>query len=116
MHARKLDCTLQLDKDKWINPKRGFSRFINHSCDPNSGIRGRQNVVAMKNIKKGEEVTIDYSITDDDPKWKMECRCGTKRCRKTIRSIQFLPKELIKKYELFIPNFLYKSYKSLHRK
>ena len=64
----------------------------------------------MDNIKKGEEITIDYSITEDDPYWKMKCGCSNKDCRKTIRSIRFLPEKNFKKYRPFIPKFLKKFY------
>lgn len=85
-------------------------RYINHSCDPNVGIQGKVTVVAMKDIRGGEEVTIDYSITEDDPYWEMECRCGKRGCRKIIRSIRFLPEEMYKKYEPYVPRALRKSY------
>ena len=111
-YARKLKCTLQIGKNLWVDPEIGsFGRYINHSCSPNAGIRGKQKIVAMKNIKRGEEVTLDYSITDDDPQWKIKCKCQSKNCRKLIKSIQFLPKGPYKKYEPFIPKFLQKSYK-----
>jgi len=66
----------------------------------------------MQNIKKGEEITIDYSITEDDPYWKMTCVCGQIECRKVIQSIRFLPKKLFRKYKQHIPEWLKKSYLS----
>jgi len=32
----------------------------------------------MENIKKSEQITIDYSITEDDPNWNMKCECREK--------------------------------------
>lgn len=84
--------------------------YINHSCEPNAGFKGKVIVVAMKNIKKDEEITIDYSITEEDPYWKMKCKCENKNCRKTIRSVQFLPEKNFKKYKPFIPKFFQISY------
>ena len=49
----------------WIDPKPPF-RFINHSCEPNSGIKGTKKVHAIKDIFKGEEITFDYSISEID--------------------------------------------------
>ncbi len=85
--------------------------FINHACLPNSGLLGKTKVVAMKPIKKGEEVTIDYSCTEaSTSQWKMKCNCNTTECRRLIRSIQFLPAKLFKKYKPYIPKFLQKEY------
>ncbi len=102
---------LSIGNRLWVNPyKNSLWWFINHSCNPNSGLKGKKEVVAMRNIKKDEEITIDYSITEDDPYWKMKCRCGNKNCRKIIRSIRFLPKKLFKKYYNYTPKFLKNSY------
>src|SRR3989338_2082559 len=85
--------------------------FINHSCSPNSGLLGKTKVVAMSKIKKGQEVTIDYSCTEaSTSQWRMKCNCHTKECRKLIRSIQFLPSDLFKKYKKYIPKFLQREY------
>ena len=69
----------------------------------------------MMGIKNGKEVTIDYSTTDDNPIWKINCRCSSKNCRKTIGSIQFLPLRLFKKYKPFIPKFLQDQYKLISK-
>lgn len=40
------------------------ARYINHSCDPNTEAEiddGRIVIHAVRNIKKGEELTIDYN-------------------------------------------------------
>ena len=102
---------LAADTNMWLSPLRTNPWwFINHSCKPNAGLKGKVTVVAMKNIKKGQEITIDYSTTEDDPTWTMKCRCGHKNCRKIIRSARFLPEKLFKKYKPYIPEFLQISY------
>jgi len=63
--------------------------FFNHSCDPNSGFCGQIILVAMRDIKAGEEVTFDYAMTvsesvGSDMVFAMRCGCGSPRCRKTI--------------------------------
>lgn len=108
---------LGIGKNIWLDILKDCSGYyINHSCDPNAGLKGKKTIVAMKNIKKDEEVTIDYSITEDDPYWRMNCKCGNKTCRKIIRGIRFLPKNLFKKYYNFIPKFLKESYSKDHVK
>ncbi len=84
--------------------------FTNHSCNPNSGIKGKVTIVALKNINKDEEITIDYSITEIDKLWHMKCSCGEKNCRKEIKSIQNLPKRIIEKYSPYIPTYFKKIY------
>jgi len=95
----------------WIKPsKDNPGYYINHSCQPNAGIKGTATIVAMRDIGKDEEVTIDYSTTEEDPTWKMRCNCGMDNCRKIIKSIQFLPEKLFNKYRSFIPRFFQQSY------
>jgi SET domain-containing protein len=69
------------------------TRFINHSCDPNceSDVeRGRVFIDAIRDIRKGEELTYDYAFVRDGTETAEEeftlygCRCGTKKCRGTI--------------------------------
>ena len=50
--------------------------FINHSCEPNVGFAGSTVLVAMRDIRTGEELTTDYALFDDHDE-TMECRCGT---------------------------------------
>jgi len=98
-------------KDKWLEVGSP-AVYINHSCQPNAGIKGRVTVVALKNILKGEEIKLDYSITEEDLLWQLEypCNCGTKDCRKIIRSIQGLPEKTFKKYLPFVPTYFRKVY------
>ncbi len=99
----------------WIDPSPPFHN-LNHSCDPNAGIRGSKTIVALQNIKKGEEVLIDYSTTEIDVLWKLDkkCKCGSKNCRGTIKSIQSLPKHTFNKYMPNIPHFFQKVYMKHH--
>lgn len=101
--------SIGIGKNTWIDPFENF-HFINHSCDPNMGIRGRVTFVALKNIKKGEELTFDYSINEADPRWHMRCNCGSSKCRKIIKSIQNLPRKTYQHYTPFIPRYFMEVY------
>ena len=57
-------------------------KYLNHSCEPNTK-EGKLCDVAAKDIKKGEELTTDYSI-NAPPHIKMKCLCGSRKCRKII--------------------------------
>ena len=61
--------------------KHGF-RFINHSCEPNTFFRitpQRAEVYALRDIARGEELTVDYG--DSQHEGRLACRCGAPRCR-----------------------------------
>jgi len=100
-------------KNRWIIPEEPFL-FLNHSCEPSAAIVGTRLLVALKNIKEGEEITMDYSLTDADPHWQLYCRCGAKDCRKQIGPIQMLPKAVFEKYMPNIPHYFQRQYKRGH--
>lgn len=106
---------------EWIDPRRDNPlRYLNHSCNPNLGIRGSVLFVALRDIRKGEHLTVDYSITESDMLWDFKiqtggyCKCGANNCRKIIRSIQFLPQKVYKKYLPYIPSAFQKEYQKYH--
>lgn len=88
----------------WINTDQSPFRYINHSCDPNVAIRGERTVFALKPITAGEEITMDYSLTECQDEWMIpKCRCGSTNCRKVIRSIQYLDKKVFVQKRPIIP-------------
>ena len=91
-------------KNKWIEPTKSCA-FINHSCNPNCGIRGKLTFVVLKNIKKGEEITFDYSLNEADIFWNMKCKCHSEKCREIIKSIQFLPQKKFERSIQHIPKY-----------
>lgn len=100
-----------IGKDLWIDPRVPASH-INHSCRPNVGMRGRLLFVAMKSIRKGEELCFDYAISEEETRWKLdyECACQAPQCRKIIRSIQSLPERIYRRYLPFIPHYFQRAY------
>ena len=72
---------------------------INHSCDPNAGFFGQIFIVAMRDIKKGEEVCFDYCMTDLSNNDEFKCRCGAKNCRKKVTGNDWLIPEIQTKYK-----------------
>jgi len=72
-------------------------RYINHSCNPNTFVKDKKDV-ALRDIKKGEEITSDYAVNSVDD-WEFRCLCGSRNCRKKICGDFFkLPKKWQKKY------------------
>lgn len=75
---------VELDDDLALNASANPNdlKYINHSCDPNTYLRVLKNRVefyALRNIKKGEELTADYGETHHDG--KLPCRCGANNCK-----------------------------------
>lgn len=79
--------------------------YVNHSCNPNCGLRGDIVFVAMKDIEANEELTFDYAFVDDED-YKIECSCGTENCRKTITGFDWKIKELQEKYHDYFASYL----------
>lgn len=77
--------------------------YFNHSCEPNAGIKGHLIMVAMRDIKPGEEITYDYAMTDAGLKYRFKCKCGKKNCRKIITSDDWKIFRLQNKYRNFFP-------------
>lgn len=60
--------------------RRGF-RYINHSCAPNTFTRlteHRAEFYALRNIRVGEELTVDYGLSHHNG--ELRCRCGAANC------------------------------------
>ena len=93
----------------WTDPLPPF-KYLNHSCSANCGIKGTRSLYAIQAIKAGEEISIDYSTTELDENWYLECSCGSAKCRKEVRSIQSLSKSLFNRYDPYIPTYHRKFY------
>ena len=108
---RKLndDYFMQVDWDKWLYVLPP-ERYLNHSCEPNAGIKGRR-VIALRNIQKDEEITVDYDLFEY---WnQMSCSCGSKKCRKVIKGYEYLPYAVQRKYWGYVANYLLERIQSL---
>jgi len=72
--TRALDCT-----------KGNVLRLLNHSCRSNAFLRifrERVEVYARRDIRVGEEITVDY--VESPHSGGMKCGCGHKECRDSI--------------------------------
>jgi len=98
---------LQVGYAKWIEPRSGSAgKYLNHSCSPTAGVHGRNKIVAMRNLKKGEEVTIDYALSETYPLWHMRCHCKAKNCRKVVKPYQDMPSWRMKKYVQYTSQYI----------
>lgn len=85
------------------------SFYMNHSCDPNCWHEGI-NIVARRNIKKGEELTIDYGtiMAPSGLEQDFACKCSAKKCRKFITKKDCKNFAIVKKYKAHFPPFILK--------
>ena len=61
------------------------AEIINHSCEPNLVtriIKGHVLYMSLREIKPGEELTVDYHLDWNPP--TTPCQCGTPKCRGTL--------------------------------
>lgn len=94
---------LQVGPNDYLNIS-GHLRYINHSCDPNcrfSVVGSRAILYSLYVIPAGAELTFDYSTTSTDTHemWKMDCTCGSNKCRKVISGYQYLEPSLLEEYK-----------------
>jgi uncharacterized protein len=86
-----------------IGPNRYYDTqppgvFVNHSCDPNAGIRDDQRLVALRAIGRGEEIRFDYSTTMEEQSFTMRCLCGEPECRGVVGDFSLLPEAVKARY------------------
>jgi uncharacterized protein len=85
----------QIGANEWAR-HGGLGTKVNHSCDPNSGVRlnpGQAfDFVARRSIAAGEELTFDYAMRNFTIEhFPTECLCGAEHCRGTITGWKDLP-------------------------
>lgn len=72
--------------DKYVldgDTNTNTAKYINHSCDPNCDvdiIKGKIWISAIKDIKKGDELSYDYGFGYDKDFRQFQCKCGSKIC------------------------------------
>ena len=101
---------IQIDDDLFIAPVTDEERelsmlYLNHSCDPNLGVRGEITFVAMRDIRGGEELTQDWAMTDDDD-YSLKCNCGVPDCRKILTGKDWQRPDLQRRYAGYFSAYL----------
>jgi len=113
--------SLQIELEKDLDMDE-LSRTFNHNCNPNAGLRKISELFALRNIKKGEEITYDYSVTVgpniDFLLWNMKCECGSDNCRKVLGNVLTIPEKTLKRYNKLgaLQDYIRKELKKIKRK
>jgi hypothetical protein len=110
-YAQGNDYMIQIDEDKFfiatIASELEEADFLNHSCDPSCGIGGNLRIVAIRDIGPGEEVTIDYAMSESS-EYEMNCKCSSSNCRGVVRGKDWRDRKLQMKYRGFFSDYLRK--------
>ena len=102
---------IQIGDDLYIAPRNREEveaniLCLNHSCQPNVGVRGEITFVAMRDIPAGAELTIDYAMIDGDPHERMSCSCGAAECRGLVTGDDWRRPELQRRYAGYFSRYL----------
>jgi hypothetical protein len=91
--------SVQIDSDVHVDVADGHTleecldlfiwRFMNHSCEPNAVIRGRD-VLTVRPINRGEELTFNYNTTEYEMAEPFDCNCETSRCGGRIQGFRYI--------------------------
>ena len=87
-------------------PSREPGDSINHSCEPNCGMRNATTIVAMRDIAVGEELTFDYAMSDASDYDEFDCNCGTTLCRGHVRADDWQLDTLRHRYKGFFSPYI----------
>jgi hypothetical protein len=90
---------LQVDEDCYLfSSEEGPADWINHSCEPNAGLRGQISLVALREIAAGEEITFDYAMSDGSDYDEFDCECGAPSCRGRVTGNDWMQLDLVERY------------------
>jgi SET domain-containing protein len=108
---------LQVDEDLYLltAEEPESNDCFNHSCDPNLGFFGQIGLVALREIKAGEELSFDYAMSDGGPYDEFECYCGSVKCRGKITGNDWQLPELWEKYHGYFSPYLARRISSLQK-
>src|SRR5215213_5158619 len=108
--------SVQLSRDKHINfpPVRKPNddldyawQYLNHSCEPSGYVNAAEYCFcALRNIRKGEEITFNYLTTEDELATPFQCGCGSAKCFGFIGGYKFLTADQIAGSELLVGSLM----------
>lgn len=103
---------IQMSDDLVIAPRKkeefeGCMMALNHSCEPNVGVEGQITYITMRDVRKGEQLCLDYAMIDDFD-GEMRCNCGAPSCRKVVHGRDWRRKDLQKRYQGYFATFIQK--------
>lgn len=64
--------------------KLSIDWYLNHSCEGNCGFDENGDFVALRDIRKNEELSYDYALIESNPNFSMLCACDSSTCRHAV--------------------------------
>jgi hypothetical protein len=109
IYSIPLNLNLFIDPAFLNNP----AMYLCHDCEPSAGIKNTTLLVACRDIKKGEEIAIDYAMVvyeygKEMTEENLVCNCNKSSCRKKLGSYKNLSEELREKYQNYLSDYLKK--------
>jgi uncharacterized protein len=81
---RFLDTICVDDNAHLILPPGQLIHYGNHSCDPNLWHIDAYTLTTRRDVRAGEELTVDYATQTIAAGFRMQCRCRAPTCRQMI--------------------------------
>lgn len=110
----------QVNDNFFFGPVRkneiSLNEHYNHNCNPNAGFKDALTLVATRDIKKGEEITIDYAMCMTTKLFDFKCDCGSKDCRLFVSGNDWKKFELQKKYKNYFQPYILEKIINLNKK
>lgn len=93
--------TIQVNQEQHIMLSPEILQYINHSCNPNVFFdTTNKEIVTLRNIKRGEEITFFYPSTEWNMTEQFACSCGSNNCIQQINGAAHINAEVIATYRL----------------
>ena len=109
--AEQRSRSIQINTDLFVlGPEtREPGDSINHSCSPNCGMRNATQLITMRDVAAGEELSYDYAMSDSCDYDEFDCGCGAPDCRKRVTGNDWQISKLQAQYGgLFAPYIMRK--------
>ena len=91
--------TVQVSENVHIELHPECLECMNNSCDPNCFFdTTTMQLVTLKALKPGEEMTFFYPSAEWDMDSPFQCNCGSADCVGEIKGAKYLPASALKKY------------------
>lgn len=92
--------TVQISDNQHIMLDPEYLQYINHSCSPNVFFDTKNmEVIALRNIEIGEELTFFYPSTEWSMDRGFDCLCQSENCLGYIQGASHLSLDVVKKYK-----------------
>jgi len=97
-NAIQIDDYLHLVEDPQVT--RTLEGSMNHSCDSSTWMADEATLVARRDLKLGEEATVDYALFTTQSNWMLDtrCRCSSPHCRRIVTGDDWRREDVQERY------------------